>query len=612
MKFIWLEIHSACSMEAGNIFISDLASFAAKHGFSWVGLADSNGFYGLLPFISACREKNLKALVSVRIKTPVADALLVARSMRGYAHLCRIITLGLANDAALKGEIIKNCQNNFMVISADFSLVKECRENGFAEINPLMSDYFTAYQRAHAEKLEPVLIYPVYFISPADYRITRILSAVRLNKKLDSLSKEDCISEEAYFLSEEEICRRYAHMPDALDNTVKIAQKVFFEFNTGGIIMPEFTGGDFYTLKNLVEKNLPRRYAEPIPAAVLKRLKDELAVIREKNFAGYFLIVHDIVKKQAFTCGRGSGAASLVAYLLYITHVDPVKHCLFFERFLNLHREDPPDIDIDFPWDTRDQVLEYVFEKYGTAHAAMVANHVTFSLRSALRECAKIRSLEETEISRAAQSITHYYHCKKDQTITRVSRQGGAWAEIYRDALPLCGILRYLSVHCGGVVITPKPVSYYAPVEKAPKGVPVIQFDKDQAEDFGLVKIDLLGNRSLAVARDALSMIEKNYNIKISYADFNPLDDQKTISLLAAGNSMGVFYVESPAMRQLQKKTGHGDFEHLVIHSSMIRPAANRYIREYIARLHGKPWQPLLPEMKELLAETFGIMCYQE
>ena len=155
MKFIWLEIHSACSMEAGNIFISDLASFAAKHGFSWVGLADSNGFYGLLPFISACREKNLKALVSVRIKTPVADALLVARSMRGYAHLCRIITLGLANDAALKGEIIKNCQNNFMVISADFPLVKECRENGFAEINPLMSDYFTAYQRAHAEKLEP-------------------------------------------------------------------------------------------------------------------------------------------------------------------------------------------------------------------------------------------------------------------------------------------------------------------------------------------------------------------------------------------------------------------------------------------------------------------------
>jgi len=171
---------------------------------------------------------------------------------------------------------------------------------------------------------------------------------------------------------------------------------------------------------------------------------------------------------------------------------------------------------------------------------------------------------------------------------------------------------RYISVHCGGVVITPKPIRYYIPVQKAPKGVWVIQLEKDQAEAFGFVKIDILGNRSLAVVRDTLDLVERHYGRRIRYEDLNPLDDRATIGMLQRGDTIGVFYVESPAMRQLQKKTGRGDYAHLVIHSSIIRPAANPYIREYIERLRGKPFEPIVPEMEDVLKETYGIMCYQE
>ena len=300
--------------------------------------------------------------------------------------------------------------------------------------------------------------------------------------------------------------------------------------------------------------------------------------------------------------------------------MDPLKYNLYFERFLNPGRKDPPDIDVDFPWDERDDILDYVFEKYGPQRSAMVTNHVGFRPRAAVREIAKVYGLPESEIKRVTDRLAHLWSWSGQSVEEVVDRhpvfQGlhldPPWPEILAWSSHLEGMVRHLSVHCGGVVVVPDELSRYVPTEVAPKGVRIVQWEKDQTEDSGLVKIDLLGNRSLAVIRDALEAVCRNTGRVITYEDLNPLDDPETQAIIARGDTLGVFYIESPAMRQLQKKTGKGDYEHLVIHSSIIRPAANDFISEYVRRLKGESYQPLHPILGRVLQETYGIMVYQE
>ena len=298
--------------------------------------------------------------------------------------------------------------------------------------------------------------------------------------------------------------------------------------------------------------------------------------------------------------------------------MDPLRYDLFFERFLNTGRTDPPDIDVDFPWDERDDILDYVFRAYGTGRVAMIANQVGFRARAAVRETAKVYGLPEGEIAEVTRRLGGWWSARtaldevRRHPLFKDYQLRPPWPEILARAGELEGFPRHLSVHSGGVVIAPDELNRYVPREPTPKGVSVIQWEKDQAEDAGLIKLDLLGNRSLAVIRDALTAVEGNYGHTIPYERFNPLDDLRTRELIGRGDTLGVFYVESPAMRQLQKKTRRGDFEHLVIHSSIIRPAANVYIREYVRRLHGGAYRPLHPLLGEILGETYGIMCYQE
>lgn len=613
-NFIFLENHSVYSMCEGTIFISELVSHAKSRGYSYLSICDTNGFYGIVNFIQACAKGGLKPLICVRLKNYSFNGIFVARNMDGYSRICRFISEIHLDDAFdVKKELLKKPQKNYYVITMDREVLSQKKEGVFAEINVLKKNYAKDYSYAKTAGIEPVLIYPVYFLKKQDLHVHTLLRAIHQNKKLSSLYPEEVQSKYSYPRSEIEICSDYSFMEDAIRNTRHIAETSSFEFKAGKAILPKYCDNSFSMLKALCLENLKKRYKRITPL-ILERLGKELKIIYEKGFADYFLVVHDIVKRSPLTCGRGSAAASLVSYLLFITHVDPVRHNLFFERFMNEARSDPPDIDVDFPWDSRDEILNYVFKKYSRSNSAMVSNHVTFSVRSSVREVAKVYGMPENEINRITKNIRCYYSRATDDfenySINRDSSP--SMMKIFHDAVKINGRPRYLSVHCGGVVITPKPVFSYIPVERAPKGVNLIQLEKDQAEDFGFVKIDILGNRSLAVVRDSLKLVEAHYGRKIRYEDFNPLDDEKTINMLARGDTIGVFYVESPAMRQLQKKTRRGDYNHLIIHSSIIRPAANMFIREYIERLHGKPYKPLLPEMGRILGETYGIMCYQE
>jgi DNA polymerase-3 subunit alpha/error-prone DNA polymerase len=292
-----------------------------------------------------------------------------------------------------------------------------------------------------------------------------------------------------------------------------------------------------------------------------------------------------------------------VSFTLGITNVDPIAHDLYFDRFLNPARPDPPDIDVDFAWDERDDLIKSVIEKFGPEHCARVANHNFFRPRSALRETAKAYGFSDAAISQLERKIFDLK--EKEENIDPL------WLEIYRIAGKINGLPRGLGMHCGGLVITPEPVYRYAPVEKSAEGYPLLAWEKEGTEAAGFVKIDLLGNRSLAVIRDTIKNLEEQ-GIEIDRNTWRPVDDRETIEALARGDSMGVFYIESPAMRQLQKKTNIGDFAHIVIHSSLIRPAANKFISEYVRRLKGGKWEPLHPRLENILNETYGILCYQE
>lgn len=331
---------------------------------------------------------------------------------------------------------------------------------------------------------------------------------------------------------------------------------------------------------------------------VLERLDYELTLIRAKGFSSYFLVVQDIVSQLPRTCGRGSAASSVVSFLLGITHVEPIANGLFFERFLNHGRVDPPDIDVDFPWDERSSVLEYVFERY-RGHSAFVADHITFAPRLVLREAAQALGYGVAEVDQFA----------------RLWRTGG------RDQLPknltdameqIRGLPRHLGTHPGGVVITPLPMEYYAPVVTSNLGWPLLPWEKDGTEDMGLVKIDLLGNRSLGVLRDSIALVNARHGTVYTWEDDDAIRDPETVAMVERGKTLGVFYVESPATRQLLSKMGRGDFAHLVVASSIIRPAANRFINLYVQRLRGASYEPLDPRLQEVLRETHGIMVYQE
>jgi error-prone DNA polymerase len=621
----------------------ELCAAAAKMGMRALALTDVNGVYGSVRFWETASDHGLRPILGADVITDNRRAVLLAESAHGYERMCEVLTgRHLDEDAFSLSRALSDDREGLVILSGDTGFIETLLKAGVREdiyvALPPGKDTRSLLRFAKDKKLTPVAVGDVYFTRPEQYGLHKLLRAIDQNTTLSRVA--DCGADappakypgktpvpqpahpHAWLASPEEMARRFPHCPEAIKNAEVIAERcVMAEPPWKTLLFPDFRGlgadEAFRLLRSMCLAGARRRYGRITPE-VRKRLDRELSVIREKGFAAYFLVVEDIVRNFPITCGRGSAAASIVSYCLMITHVDPVRHNLFFERFLNPGRVDPPDIDVDFPWDTRDQVLDYVFEKYGDRNAAMVSNHVGFQARAAVREIAKVYGMPEPEIKRVTGRMRGFWKAENAEEMVRTHpifkdlKLEAPWPEILKTSAELEGIPRHLSVHCGGVVIAPGMLTKRVPLQKAPKGVHIIQWEKDQAEDAGLVKIDLLGNRSLAVIRDALCALKKNQGVEIEYSDFDPVDDPDTVGILAEGDSIGVFYVESPAMRLLQKKTGRGDFERLVVHSSIIRPAANEFIREYVRRLHGGEYEPLHPLVEDILSETFGIMTFQE
>ncbi len=612
----------------GTASIDRLCRHARQLGYGSLALTDTDNLYGLWPFLHACRREGLTPIVGAEITDPATRgrAVCLVENTIGYRHLCQLITHRHTHPAFSLRTALPEFADGLIILTSHATLLTHWHEAGIqvaaAMPRRAVSAKHALAQTARQRGIDLVATPGAFFLHPSEHRIHCLLRAVAGRTVLSRLGRTDLAPADAWLAGPDIYDQRFAVYPQAIRNTDILARRITFSGPSSTMVMPPWQDAHGRPagacLRQAALDGARRRYGARLPAAVVTRLEHELTIIDKMGFSAYFLVVRDIVRHSSRTCGRGSGAASLVAYCLNITDVCPVAHNLYFERFLNPGRRDPPDIDVDFAWDERDAILAGVLRKYH-GHSAMVANHVCFQPRMAVRETARVFGLADGEISRICKRMPWRLKAAPngfDQALQQEPTLKNAdfadpWPDILSLAGQLVGIPRHLSVHPGGVIITPGAIDQYVPIEHAPKGIPIIQWEKDGAEDAGLVKIDLLGNRSLGVIRDAMAQV-RSHGGRIDTDRWRPETDPETCQALAQGRTMGCFYIESPAMRQLQIKSGRGDFNHLVIHSSIIRPAANKLIQEYLRRLHGATWEPIHPLLENVLDETYGIMVYQE
>lgn len=620
------------SFMQGTAPVKNLCAQARQYGYPRLALTDIDNLCGMWTFINQCRAFGLQPIIGAQVTDPENaghTTVCLVKDPKGYSNLTRLITQRHRDDGFALKTTLPRFAKGLAVLTDDPELLVFWHENNIdlaahAARHPISSHH--PLSRTAAARDIPIVTTPDSFmLSPEEIRIHRLLRAIDNNTSLSRLSAKDCAPSTAFLAPPAMVKKKFHMQPEVLKNSQILSEKLTFQAPDFGIVMPPLkTPLQTSACQHLYEKAMQgakKRYGASLPGKVIQRIDYELAIIEQKNFCQYFLVVANIVEKASRICGRGSGAASIVAYCLGITNVCPIKHHLYFERFLNPDRTDPPDIDIDFAWDERDDILNQVLTEFD-GHSAMVSSHILFQPRMAVRETAKVFGLPDAEISKVSKRLPWFWkQHQTDESLLHSIQQEPAfrfmdfpdpWPKIMACAKAVIGTPRYLSVHPGGVVITPAPIDTYVPVQTAPKGVPLIQWEKDAAEEAGLVKIDLLGNRSLGVIRDCIASIRTSKGKFDDFGTMDPEDDLDTQHNVAQGNTMGCFYIESPATRLLQKKSRAGDFDHVVIHSSIIRPAANEFIQEYIKRLHTGIWKPIHPLLEDVLNETYGIMVYQE
>ncbi|MEM8907180.1 MAG: DNA polymerase III subunit alpha, partial [Bacteroidota bacterium] len=442
------------------------------------------------------------------------------------------------------------------------------------------------------------------------YHTHRILRAIDQNTLLTKLKKSDHADERDRLYPIHQLQQHYQLYPQIIENTTALLDQCSIAMSsTLKHNRQTFSGsktGDLDLLRKLTRKGWEKRY-QSMPAA-WKRIEQELAVIETLDFCCYFLITWDIIryaKSMGYHhVGRGSGANSIVAYCLFITDVEPMELALYFERFMNKFRSSPPDFDIDFSWDERDDVIDYIFKRYGKDHTALLATYHTFQKKSTLREVGKVFGLPKAEIDLLIEEpeATAQHH--------------GLAKYVFQYGEKIAGLPNHLSIHAGGILIAEQPLYHHTALQRMPKGVPIVHFDMYGAEALGFHKYDVLSQRGLGHIKDSIALIQQNQNHRIDIHDLERIkQDQRVKQLLKSGHCMGCFYIESPAMRGLLQKLQCEHYVHLVAASSIIRPgvAKSGMMRTYIKRFHDPSKVVYLHEVfEEHLKETYGVMVYQE
>ena len=638
--FVHLNIKSNFSFGHGASTVDDLLRRAVEQGFKAMALTDLNGMYAVVPFAKKAAELGIKPIFGTTLNDPAdasKQAVLLARNLSGFGEICRLITAWRLDENFDLLDKLKAVSPDVFLLSGNIDVLKACehlkyRGQLYGEIvynSQMDAPKCRVIARFCQERSIPLsATNAVAFARPKDYTRHHLLSAIFQNTSLQRAKRSAELGN--HLKSAAEMAEIYNRSPKLLYASGEIAAQCNVDLELGKLKFPQYLiprGIEpFAKLRSLCEAGLQRRYGENPGAEARSRLAYELGVIDRLGFTEYFLIVHEIKEKAVEWgmpfVGRGSAANSLASYCLGFTEVDPIAHNLYFERFLNPHRKSPPDIDLDFSWKDRDKILNFVYDRYGHDRVAMICTTVTFAFRAAVRETAKVMGLSEKEIGRVTRRIPHYasesYEDMRENNpqCADLPVDIEPWKTVFRSAQGILGFPRHLSIHPGGIVIAPGRITDWVPLERARKGFVVTQYDMYPIEDIGLVKIDLLSQRSLGVLTDTVAAVKRNYGIEPPVDDFAKItSDSKTRDLMRKGQTMGCFYIESPGMRALLKKLDCESFELLTAASSVIRPgvAESGMMKQFIDRHRGEAKVEYLhPKMKELLGETYGVMIYQE
>lgn len=529
-----LHTHSCYSLLEGTISVDRIIDHARKSGSGYASLTDTNGMYGLIQFAKKAGSENIKPVLGAHIDDPDdknLSALFFAKNNRGYSHLCKIITARKLKDDFSLVRTVNSVSGDLFIVTSSLPLLRDIENKSspdiFAELivtGKQKRKTRELYNYAKKNGINVMASHPAYFDREEDFLLHKVVTAIRLNTTLDNLDETETVDEEYCLKSAAELDNVWKSLPGAVMNSNHIARNCNVDLEFGKYKFPYFplSPGEtsFSYLWKICFRGLEEKY-RPITDEAVKRLQSELEVIDELGFSDYFLVVWDIVneagKRRILSIGRGSAANSLVAYCLGITQIDPLLHNLYFERFLNRGRTSPPDVDLDFSWKERDEIVRYVYEKYGYDRVAMISTKVTFRARSAFRETAKVFGVSEREISKYSRLIPWTSAANLPGIAEKFPESKSLefncepWKTIVNIASRLSGFPRHSSIHPGGIVITQNPVTNYLALEYAKNkglGLIITQPDMYPVEDMGLIKIDLLSQRSLAVLRDTLRLLE--------------------------------------------------------------------------------------------------------
>lgn len=603
-----LNLHSYYSLRFGTLSLQDLISGMLAGGYDTAVLTDINNSSGSLDFIKLGRAAGLNLLAGMEFRS--GDQLCfvaIAKNEQGFREINEYRTkLNMENRPI--PERSPDFEQVFVIYP--FRKLNSFPLRDFEYIGVRPSER-TRAQLMDRKLLDRCVILATVSFRKADYTLHRQLRAIDNNLLISQLSQDQVAAEDEVFIPRVKLMRLFSELPQLLANTNRILGQCSFGFDFTSVKNKATFTGNRYNDKQLLYKycmdGFSRRYGRNDRVAI-ERIQRELEIIENLRFSSYFLITDEICRyargRNFHYVGRGSGANSAVAYCLGITDVDPIALNLPFERFLNPKRKSPPDFDIDFSWNERDEIYDFIFNRYQTGHTALMGAMSTFRSRSILRELGKVYGLPKAEIDRLVHEPEHMLN-KNEVTNTILS--------VYNR---MADFPNQRTIHASGVLISEEPLTCYSAMDNPPKGLPTMQFDMYVAEDIGFEKFDILSQRGIGHIKDCRSIVRENLGVVIDTD--NPkrfFEDPQIAAQLKSANTIGCFYIESPAMRQLLTKLRCDDYLTLVAASSIIRPgvASSGMMGEYIRR-HHDPTTVVHPHpvFKEQLEETYGVMVYQE
>ncbi|MFC2336488.1 MAG: DNA polymerase III subunit alpha [Negativicutes bacterium] len=672
MPFVHLHTHTEYSLLDGASRISELIAEAKNLGMKALAMTDHGQMYGAVTFYKEAKKAGIKPIIGCEIylapqsrrDTFEVDGvryyhlILLAENETGYRNLVQLVSLanleGVYYKPRVDKELLRKYHEGLICLSACVAgeipqalvrdnmeradrLVQEYidifgRNNFFLEIQKhgLADEKKAAaglVELAKKHKLGLVVTNDAHYIHRADHEFHDVLLCIQMGKTLDDPNRMRFNSDDYYLKSAEEMAELFPKYPEAMENTVRIAERCNVDFSFGNHYLPKFPLPEGTTeeeyLRRLCEEKLTSRY-NPVTAKVQERLDYELSIIHRMGFDSYFLVVWDFInyaRQQAIAVGpgRGSAAGSIVAYVLGITDIDPLKYALLFERFLNPERITMPDIDIDFCYIRRKEVIEYVKRRYGEDHVAQIITFGTMAARGAVRDVGRALDLPFAEVDRIAKLIPTELGITLDKALQesadfRQAYEGSpATKKLIDLARDIEGMPRQSSTHAAGVVIAREPLTHYMPVQIS-DGTLVTEYDKDLVEELGLLKMDFLGLRTLTVLGDAVKNVETSRGIQLDLREI-PLRDEKTAQMLCEGKTGAVFQMESAGMTALVKDIHPESFEDLIPTVALYRPGplGSGMVQDFIDGRRGKKQVSYLhPLLQPILQETFGVVLYQE